>query len=65
MICRYDYLSRYPTVFLQMTGLRLNEFDQLLTDILLRFAAAEQRRLARSDRQRAFGRGVRRRRRGL
>jgi hypothetical protein len=34
MICRYDYLSRYPTVFLQMTGLRLNEFAELLTDIL-------------------------------
>src|SRR5215475_15599177 len=57
MICRYDYLSRYPSVFLQMTGLRLNEFAELLTDILPRFAAAEQRRLARSDRQRALGGG--------
>ena len=57
MICRYDYLSRYPTVFLQMTGLRLNEFAELLTDILPRFAAAEHRRLAPSDRQRALGGG--------
>jgi hypothetical protein len=57
MICRYDYLRRYPSVFLQMTGLRLNEFADLLTDLLPRFAAAEQRRLARSDRQRAVGGG--------
>jgi hypothetical protein len=57
MICRYDYLSRYPNVFLQMTGLRLNEFADLLTDILPRFATAEMHRLARSDRQRALGGG--------
>ena len=30
MICRYDYLRQYPTVFLKMTGLRLNEFADLL-----------------------------------
>jgi hypothetical protein len=57
MICRYDTLHRYPTVFLQMTGLRVREFDDLLTDVLPRFAAAEQRRLARADRQRAVGGG--------
>jgi len=34
MICRYDHLRRYPTVFLKMTGLRLNEFETLLTDML-------------------------------
>ena len=32
MICRYDYLRQYPTVFLKMTGLRLNEFADLLDD---------------------------------
>ena len=57
MICRYDYLSRYPSAFLQMTGLRLHEFADLRADILPRFSAAEQRRLARSDRQRALGGG--------
>ena len=57
MICRYDYLKRYPTVFLQMTGLRLQEFTDMLTDILPRFATAQQRRLARSNRQRALGGG--------
>ncbi len=30
MICRYDYLSRHPNVFLQITGLRLNGFADLL-----------------------------------
>jgi hypothetical protein len=34
MICRYDHLRRYPTVFRKMTGLRLNEFETLLTDML-------------------------------
>jgi len=34
VICRYDNLRRYPTVFLKMTGLRLNEFAELLDDML-------------------------------
>jgi hypothetical protein len=37
-------IGRYPTVFLQMTGLRLNEFADLRTALLPRFAAAQQRR---------------------
>jgi hypothetical protein len=53
MICRYDQLRRHPTVFLKMTGLRLAEFDQLLTDMLPRIADAERARLARANRQRA------------
>jgi hypothetical protein len=57
MICRYATLSRYPTVFLKMTGLRLNEFEDLLTDVLPRFATAQQQRLTRSNRQRAVGAG--------
>ena len=57
MICRFDNLRRYPTVFLKMTGLRLNEFADLLDDMLPRFAAAEQARLQRSNRQRAQGGG--------
>lgn len=43
LICRYNMLRRYPSVFLQMTDLRLNEFAELLTDIILRFAAYERR----------------------
>jgi DDE superfamily endonuclease/Helix-turn-helix of DDE superfamily endonuclease len=57
MICRYDNLRRYPTVFLKMTGLHLNEFANLLDDLLPRFAEAEQARLRRADRRRAPGGG--------
>jgi len=57
MICRYDYLRRYPTVFLKMTGLRLNEFADLLDDMLPRVASAEQTRLHRTTRRRAIGGG--------
>lgn len=57
MICRYDYLRRYPTVFLKMTGLRLNEFADLLDDMLPRLAGAEQKRLYRTERRRAIGGG--------
>src|SRR5215467_13733622 len=53
MICRFDNLRRYPTVFLKMTGLRLNEFADLLDDMLPRFASAEQTRLERPSRRRA------------
>lgn len=57
MICRYDQLRRYPTVFLKMTGLRVNEFEQLLTDMLPHIAQAERARLQRADRRRAVGAG--------
>ena len=57
MICRFDNLRRYPTVFLKMTGLRLNEFADLLDDMLPRLAAAEHARLHRSSRRRAIGGG--------
>jgi hypothetical protein len=57
MICRFDNLRRYPTVFLKMTGLRLNEFADLLDDMLPRLAQAEQARLQRPNRQRAQGGG--------
>jgi hypothetical protein len=57
MICRYDYLHRYPTVFLKMTGLRVGEFDQLLTDMLPRIADADRIRLQRAVRRRAPGAG--------
>jgi hypothetical protein len=57
MICRYDQLRRHPAVFLKMTGLRLNEFEQLLTDMLPHIADAERTRLQRADRRRALGAG--------
>lgn len=57
MILRYAHLSRYPKVFEAMTGLRLAEFDELLDDVLPRYAEAEVQRLSRPDRQRALGGG--------
>jgi hypothetical protein len=57
MICRFDNLRRYPTVFLKVTGLRLNEFASLLNDMLPRFASAELTRLHRLSRRRKIGGG--------
>jgi len=57
MILRYAHLSRYPAVFLAMTGLRVAEFDTLVADLLPRYAAAEQARLRRPTRGRASGAG--------
>jgi hypothetical protein len=41
MICRYDELRRYPTVFLKMTGVRLRAFAERLDDMLPGCDAAE------------------------
>lgn len=57
MICRYDQLRQHPTVFLKMTGLRLNEFEQLLTDMLPPMIEADRLRLLRAERQRVAGAG--------
>lgn len=57
MILRYHYLCRQATVFMAMTGLRVAEFDQLVRDLLPGYAAAEEDRLSRPDRQRAIGGG--------
>jgi len=57
MIMRYVYLTEYPKVFVKMTGLQLAEFDRLEADMQPMFAAAEEQRLARPQRQRASGGG--------
>lgn len=57
MIARYGQLTKYGTVFLAMTGLRVSELDQLLVEVLPRMAEAEEQRLSRADRQRAIGGG--------
>jgi hypothetical protein len=54
---RYSYLSQHPNVFYSVTGLRVAEFDELLADVLPQYAAQEQQRLQRPDRQRAIGAG--------
>lgn len=57
MILRYERLQRFPTVFKSMTGLRGAQFDEVVTDILPRFRAAEYTRHDRPDRKRAVGGG--------
>jgi hypothetical protein len=57
MLLRYAHLARYPTVFRAMTGLTVAQFDALARDLQPRYAAAEQRRLARPTRRRAIGGG--------
>lgn len=53
----YARLKEHPSVFLKMTGLRPNEFDQLRLEIMPRFAAAEAHRLERTEGRRAPGGG--------
>ena len=57
MILRYERLQRYPSVFKSMTGLRVSQFDEVVTDILPRFHTAEYTRHTRPDRKRAVACG--------
>ena len=57
MILRYERLQRFPAVFKSMTGLQTAQFDELVTDMLPRFHAAEQARLDHPARKRAIGGG--------
>ena len=57
MILRYERLQRFPAVFKSMTGLKLAQFDEVVTDVFPRFRAAEHTRHDRSDRKRAVGGG--------
>ncbi len=57
MILHYERLSRFPAVFKSMTGLHVDQFDDLLADVLPRYHAAERARHTRPARQRAIGAG--------
>jgi hypothetical protein len=57
MMMRYEQLTKHAQVFLSATGLRVDEFDQLLKDVQGRYAQAEYERLSRPNRQRAIGGG--------
>jgi hypothetical protein len=57
MMMKYVYLSGFPKIFLSMTGLRLNEFDELVDEVEPLYQAAELKRLSRPDRQRDLGGG--------
>lgn len=58
MIARYDYLSRYPSVFLSMTGLKLTEFNNLVWDVQPLVEAERLSRLTRPNRKRVIGGGA-------
>lgn len=57
MIARCSNLIRYPNLFRSMTGLRVSEFDDLLSDTLPRLVDHNRKRLFRSERKRAAGGG--------
>jgi DDE superfamily endonuclease/Helix-turn-helix of DDE superfamily endonuclease len=57
MMMKYVYLSGFPKIFLTMTGLHLNEFDDLMDEVEPLYQAAERKRLNRPDRQRDLGGG--------
>jgi hypothetical protein len=57
MVLRSHDLSQNQHLFQAMTGLRIAEFDALITTILPCYMAVEQQRLNRPDRQRSVGGG--------
>jgi len=57
MMMKYVYLSGYPQIFLRMTGLHLDEFEELVRDVRPLYHEVEIERLSRPDRQRAMGGG--------
>src|SRR5437764_3297 len=57
MMMKYLYLSGYAQIFLRMTGLHLDEFEELVSAVQPLYSEAEIARLSRSDRQRAIGGG--------
>lgn len=54
---RYLDVSDYPNVFRAMTGLHLSEFDELVQDVVPKYAEAERARLSRAVRKRDIGAG--------
>ncbi|MEP6985732.1 MAG: transposase family protein [Chloroflexota bacterium] len=57
MIMRYEYLSQHPNVFQKCTGLTVDQFDQVVVDVLPMYREAEANRLSRPQRQRGIGAG--------
>jgi len=57
MILHYARLQRYPTVFKSLTGLRIAQFDERVTDVLPHYQTAERARRTRPTHKRAIGAG--------
>ncbi len=51
------FLSQQPTIFQKCTGITVQEFDQLVKDVLPRYLEAAHQHLQRPERQRASGAG--------
>jgi hypothetical protein len=56
MLC-YAKLSKIPSVFRSFTGLRVNEFDSVLSAVEEVYPSIEERRLSKDERQREIGAG--------
>src|SRR6266496_1417537 len=57
MIMKYSQLSQQPTIFQKCTGITVQEFDEVVKEVLPRYEEAENQRLQHPDRQRAIGGG--------
>ena len=57
MIFKYKTLSRNPTIFRAVTGLKPGEFDEYVEPLVIKLAAEELKRLERDNRCRAVGGG--------
>ena len=53
----YTFLAKQPSAFYSLSGMTVREFDALYKQFEPLWAAAEQKRLGRADRQRAIGAG--------
>lgn len=54
---KYSQLSQHPTIFQKCTGIRVQEFDQLIEEVLPEYEEAENQRHQRPERERAIGGG--------
>jgi len=57
ILLSYSSLSKRPSLFQSLTGLKVSEFDNFYTQALGRYRDSEARRLARPDRKRKVGAG--------
>jgi hypothetical protein len=52
-----EWLKKRPPVFKNLTGIGVDEFDQLYHELVPRWSAGERQRLSRPNRRRAIGGG--------
>src|SRR5262245_60811919 len=53
----YELLKKSEPAFKNLTGVRVDEFDQLYQELVPRWSAGERQRLGRPNRKRAIGGG--------